>query len=184
MNENRRFLYLIPLAGVLAIPQILFFWLAPPADCRYVVYIFCTVLTIAHAVMTFYSVNAFGIRRSAATVAVGAVEVLGALIAGAILLANQSSIRTAAFCLSIFSVVYIASEVLLLLPAMNEPIPEQRASQRQAQPSDPARSPQPVQTGELDYQRRMALQHEAIYRPTRPTPARTDQCQPTPPPLP
>jgi len=184
MNENRRFLYLIPLAGVLAIPQILFFWLAPPADCRYVVYAFCTVLTIAHAVMTFYSVNAFGIRRSAATVTVGAVEVLGALIAGAILLASLSSVRTAAFCLSIFSVIYIASEVLLLLPAMNEPAPEQRNPHRQARPNDPARPVPPAQTGELDYQRPMALQHEAIYRPARPAPARTAECQPTPPPLP
>jgi hypothetical protein len=115
MDEDRRFLYLFPLFGALAIPQILFFWLAPPADCYYVVYAFCTVLMIAHAVVTFYAVSVFGIRRSAAVVTVGAASVLDAMIAGAILLANMSSIRSAAFCLSIFTVVYIASEAWFIL---------------------------------------------------------------------
>lgn len=184
MNENRRLLYLIPLVGILAIPQILFFWLAPKVDCYFAVYIFGTLLTMIHAALSFYMLNTYGVRRAAATVTVGAVIATALLIVGAILLGGAATVRTACFSLAVVTVIYVICEVLLMLTVMKEPAPERANPSGHPAAREPQRVCAPNADSDLNYRQRMALQHEALYRPQNPAPARPARQTPAPPPLP
>lgn len=132
MRANRFAFYLIPLLGIAAIPQILFFWLAPEVQCYITVYVFGTIITLAQLIITFAAWMRFGVRRTAAITVVGCCISLAMWIAGGILLGFSASIRTALYCLSIIAVVYVAAVTPLILSVLDAPEENRQTPQMDA----------------------------------------------------
>lgn len=104
----KKHLYIIPLFLFEVMIQLGFFWLAPMCECRWVVYSFLTVMTVAHLVVTFVLTTNNGIRKSAATVVAG--SFIQAVIIGAVvlLLAVGASVRSALFLMLMLMALYTA----------------------------------------------------------------------------
>ena len=87
--------------GVVLLPQLLFFWLAPQdAAARWAVYIVGTVLTFLLTCMSFGVCWYVGVRRGAAMAAVSGVFDAAVVGVCAALLASDASVRTALFSLA------------------------------------------------------------------------------------
>lgn len=148
MRTNRFALYLIPLLGIAAIPQILFFWLAPEVQCYITVYVFGTVITAAQLIVSFVMWMKFGTRKSAAVTAVGSGITLAMLLAGGILLATGATVRTAIYCLAVISVIYVAAVTPLILSVLDAPAEDRQTPSAGAgygtayNPEMPDQSPQ------------------------------------------
>ena len=84
--------------GVVLLPQLLFFWLAPQdAAARWAVYIVGTVLTFLLTCMSFGVCWYVGVRRGAAMAAVSGVFDAAVVGVCAALLASDASVRTALY---------------------------------------------------------------------------------------
>lgn len=94
--------------GVVLLPQLLFFWLAPQdAAARWAVYIVGTVLTSLLTCMSFGVCWYVGVRRGAAMAAVSGVFDAAVVGVCAALLASDASVRTALFSLGALVLLYI-----------------------------------------------------------------------------
>ena len=94
--------------GVVLLPQLLFFWLAPQdAAARWAVYIVGTVLTFLLTCMSFGVCWSVGVRRGAAMAAVSGVFDAAVVGVCAALLASDASVRTALFSLGALVLLYI-----------------------------------------------------------------------------
>lgn len=94
--------------GVVLLPQLLFFWLAPQdAAARWAVYIVGTVLTFLLTCMSFGVCWYVGVRRGAAMAAVSGVFDAAVVGVCAALLASDASVRTALFSLGALVLLYI-----------------------------------------------------------------------------
>lgn len=94
--------------GVVLLPQLLFFWLAPQdAAVRWAVYIVGTVLTFLLTCMSFGVCWYAGVRRGAAMAAVSGVFDAAVVGVCAALLASDASVRTALFSLGALVLLYI-----------------------------------------------------------------------------
>ena len=110
---TKKYLYIIPLFLLEVMIQLGFFWLAPMNDCRWVVYSFLTVMTIAHFVITFKIMAQHGVRKSIATVVSGSVIQLIIIGATILLLMVGATIRSSLFLLLMLMTLYIAVIVIL-----------------------------------------------------------------------
>lgn len=94
--------------GVVLLPQLLFFWLAPQdAAARWAVYIVGTVLTFLLTCMSFGVCWYAGVRRAAAMAAVSGVFDAAVVGVCAALLDSDASVRTALFSLGALVLLYI-----------------------------------------------------------------------------
>lgn len=109
----KKYLFIIPLFLLEVMVQLGFFWLAPAYECRWVVYAFLTVMTVAHLVVTYVLMVQHGPRKAAATIVAG--SFIQALNIGAtiFLLAVNSTIRSASFLMLMLMVLYVAIETIL-----------------------------------------------------------------------
>lgn len=109
----KKYLFIIPLFLLEVMVQLGFFWLAPEYACRWVVYSFLTVMTVAHLVITYVLLVQHGPRKAAATIVAG--SFIQALNIGAtiFLLAVNSTIRSASFPMLMLMVLYAAIETIL-----------------------------------------------------------------------
>lgn len=99
---------LLAMVGVILLPQLLFFWLAPTdAAARWAVYICGTLLTILLTSMVFGPCWYFGVRRAAALAAVSGVFDAVVTAVCAVLLATDANVRTALFALGALVLLYI-----------------------------------------------------------------------------
>lgn len=109
----KKYLYIIPLFLFEVMVQLGFFWLAPKCECRWVVYSFLTVMTVAHLVVTFVLTSNNGVRKSAATVVAGSfiqVVIIGAVV---LLLAVGASVRSSLFLMLMLMALYTAVVTIL-----------------------------------------------------------------------
>lgn len=104
----KKYLYIIPLFLLEVMIQLGFFWLAPMCECRWVVYFFLTIMTIAHLVITFVFMIKYGVRKYAATIVAG--SFIQAIIMGAVilLLTVEASVRSALFLMLMLLALYAA----------------------------------------------------------------------------
>jgi hypothetical protein len=115
----------ISLLGIAAIPQLLFFWLAPGAPCLIAVYCFGTALTAVHFVLACVLAGKLGARRAAAPILTGTAVWLCLLACGGVLLVRGAAVRSAVFCLATLCTVYLAlvSQLLQYLLAHSAAAP-------------------------------------------------------------
>ena len=129
---NKKIIMLIPVFGLFIIPQLLYFWLAPDVACNIVIYCFGTVLTISHLILSYTLAIKREIRVIAGVVTVGTIVWIIDLIAGAILLGVNASVRTSVFSLLIILVAYTICVVTLLCTTEDESISDKdRGSENQ-----------------------------------------------------
>lgn len=145
MNK-KSLLLIVSLLGIAAIPQLLYFWLAPEAACEKVVYWFCTAFTVVHLGLCFYLWQTYAPRRAAAFVLVGSSILLCTLIAGALFLTLNVAARTAAYALTVMAVLYVVCTALLTAHLVAER-PERESS------GSMYAAYEPVYTREQDYDR-------------------------------
>ena len=119
MNK-KSLLLLVSLLGIAAIPQLLYYWLAPGVACGKVVYWFGTVFTVAHLGLCYYLWQTYAARRAAAFVLVGSSILLCAFVAGALFLAIGAAVRTAAYALAVIAVLYVVCSGMLIAPLLAE----------------------------------------------------------------
>lgn len=112
---KNKYLSIIPLAGVAAIPQLLFWWLSPEAAaCRNAVYAFLTAMTVIHLSFFYFLWLRKGIRRAAAPLLVSSVICTVMLIVAGGLIMLNVDIRSAVFAMSIGATVYLSCTAMLL----------------------------------------------------------------------
>lgn len=145
MNK-KSLLLIVSLLGIAAIPQLLYFWLAPEAACEKVVYWFCTVFTVVHLGLCYYLWQVYAARRAAAFVLVGSSILLCTLIAGALFLTLDAATRTAAYALTVMAVLYVICTAMLTAH-----IPAERAERESA--GNMYAAYEPVYTREQEYDR-------------------------------
>ena len=102
------------LAAIVLIPQLLFWWLAPDLEARWVVYIAGTVLTAGIPAAFFMTWRKTDIRRTAALLIVSAVLEGAAIALSALLLATDTSVRSSVFAF----IIMILADVSILIPMM------------------------------------------------------------------
>ena len=136
---------LLAMIGVVLLPQLLFFWLAPQdAAARWAVYIVGTVLTFLLTCMSFGVCWYAGVRRGAAMAAVSGVFDAAVVGVCAALLASDASVRTALFSLGALVLLYIICAAPLttgleeLEPGGPRPAPAKQPMQPQHPAPDPA----------------------------------------------
>lgn len=112
--NRKNMLTIIPLIGIAAIPQLIYFWLAPDTSASLTVYIFGTIFTIVHLTLCFILMWKHSTRRVAATIIVGSIIYLIVLITSAFLLLNDSTVRTSIYSLSIHAVLYLICTLSLM----------------------------------------------------------------------
>lgn len=100
-------------AAVFAIPQLLFFWLAPHAACRMTVYGFMTGYTLLHLLFCAFIWARKGMRVAAAPVHLSTVFVTVELAVCVILLAAGASPSAAALSLVIPGLIHFLAEAVL-----------------------------------------------------------------------
>lgn len=113
-DMNKKSLMLIPVFGLFAIPQLLYFWLAPETESSIAVYCFGTVLSIVHLLLAYYLAITKEIRVVMGTIVIGTVVWIAGLITGGILLGADATNRTAVFAMMIVCVSYIICVISLL----------------------------------------------------------------------
>ena len=105
---NRKYLYIIPLMLVEVVIQLGFFWLAPDNECRWLVYLFLTVMTVVHLAIAFVMINVYGARRSAAAIVAGSFVQLVIIGVSILLLLVNAPIRSTIYPELILAVSYVA----------------------------------------------------------------------------
>ncbi|MEN6595124.1 MAG: hypothetical protein ABFC31_09320 [Clostridiaceae bacterium] len=120
MNK-KSLLLLVSLLGIAAIPQLLYFWLAPEAVCGNFVYWFGTVFIVLHLGLSYLLWQTYDTRRVAAFVLVGSSILLCTLVVGALFLAIGAAVRTAVYALAVIAVLYVVCSGLLIAPLLAEP---------------------------------------------------------------
>lgn len=103
---NKKLLYLFPLLGIIVILQLVFFWMAPKAECSIAVYVITTLMTTMHMGISYGLWYVKGMRRSLAVILVGTVISAVLIIVSGGMLFNMATVRTALFGLSIISLIY------------------------------------------------------------------------------
>ena len=96
-----------------AIPQILFFWLAPEAVCRNTVYGFMTGYTFLHLLACVFLRLRKGMRIAAAPIYLSTLFLAAEYAACGILLAVNASASTAAFALVILGLIHVLTMSVL-----------------------------------------------------------------------
>lgn len=120
MNKNYS---LIPVVmAIMIIPQLLFWWLAPVTNARYVIYAGGTILTIgipAAFLVTYWNSNLC--KTTGLSVVCSFLEIL-AVVLSAVLLEMHASVRTAVYVFMIALMVC----VIILIPLINSVLKLQR----------------------------------------------------------
>ena len=109
---KKNYLYIIPLFLLEMIFQLAFFWLAPDCECKWIVYIVISAMTISHLVLSFVLTDRFGIRRSAATIVSGTFIQVIMVSAGVILLFSQADKKNAVFSMVLLALFYALTVML------------------------------------------------------------------------
>lgn len=109
----KKYLFIIPLFLLEVMVQLGFFWLAPEYACRWVVYSFLTVMTIAHLVVSYVLMVQHGPRKAAATIVAGSFVQTLNIGATVLLLAVNSTIRSVSFLMLMLMVLYAAIVTIL-----------------------------------------------------------------------
>ena len=107
MEKRTLLLAGIPIAGLLVVANLLFFWLAPDVDCKLLVYGFSLSVILIQGVTSGVLWHCFGAQKATPMVVSGTSFALGILVAGGIMLALEAPFQTALYFLIVFSVLYL-----------------------------------------------------------------------------
>lgn len=107
MEKRTLLLAGIPIAGLLVVANLLFFWLAPDVGCKLLVYGFSMGVILIQGVTSGVLWHCFGAQKATPMVVSGTSFALGILVAGGIMLALEAPFQTALYFLIIFSVLYL-----------------------------------------------------------------------------
>jgi len=105
---TKKYLYIIPLFLLEVMIQLGFFWLAPTCECRWVVYSFLTVMTIAHLMITFVLITRYGVRKCASTIVAGSFIQTIIIVATVFLLIANVTVRSSLFLMLMLMALYVA----------------------------------------------------------------------------
>lgn len=116
---NKNYTMIPVLIAALLIPQLLFLWLVPYAVvARLAVYVGGTVLTIAATMVLFITYWKCGLRRAVGlAVMVGVLELI-VVIACAILVVLDASIRSSVYALSIIGLIHLICMIPMTVSAL------------------------------------------------------------------
>lgn len=112
---NKKLLFILPLIGIASIPQLLYFWYKPEAECGLAVYLFGTIMTLVHLVLGYALWYQKGTRRTVPVIIVGSIVIFIMIIAGGGMLMGMASVRTAVFALSIVTIMYFVIVSMLII---------------------------------------------------------------------
>lgn len=164
---------MIPLlAALVLIPQLLFWWLAPPAAARMAVYAAGTFLTVAIPAVYLLAYRRAALRRTAGLGVVCAVLELAAVLLSAALLAANASVRSALFAFALAALV----SLMALLPLVSSALREPRTGTRLAAA--------PTGPGEESFSQSQPRHGDGPAVPPRPRPAAETSGQTPPAPRP
>lgn len=107
MEKRTLLLAGIPIAGLLVVANLLFFWLAPDVDCKLLVYGFSLGVILIQGVTSGVLWHCFGAQKATPMVVSGTSFALGILVAGGIMLALDAPFQMALYFLIVFSVLYL-----------------------------------------------------------------------------
>lgn len=107
MEKRTLLLAGIPIAGLLVVANLLFFWLAPDVDCKILVYGFGLGIILIQGIVSGVLWHCFGAQKATPMVVSGTSFALGILVAGGIMLALEAPFQTALYFLIVFSVLYL-----------------------------------------------------------------------------
>lgn len=101
------------MAAVFAVPQLLFFCLAPDVPCKMTVYGFMTGYTLFHLLWSLFLWERKGTRIAVAPVHLSTAFVVTELAGCAILLAVKATISAAVYSLIILGLIHFLAEAIL-----------------------------------------------------------------------
>ena len=110
MEKRTLLLTGIPIAGLLVVANILFFWLAPDVGCKLLVYGFSLGVILIQGVASGILWHCFGTQKATPMIVSGTSFALGILVAGGIMLALEAPFQTALYFLIVFSVLYLSKD--------------------------------------------------------------------------
>ena len=97
----------IPASGILAVANLLFFWLAPDVSCKILVYGFCSGVILIQGITTAVLWYYVGLPKALPVAVSGTSFALGIVISGGLMLALNAPFRMALYFLIVFSVLYL-----------------------------------------------------------------------------
>lgn len=107
MDKKKLLLAGIPITGVAAVANLLYFWLAPNVGCKLLVYGFCFGTLLIQFILSVALRHYSDVQKALPMVVSGSAFSLGVLVAGGMLLAFNAPVRTAFYFLLIFFVLYL-----------------------------------------------------------------------------
>lgn len=107
MEKRTLLLAGIPIAGLLVVANLLFFWLAPDVDCKILVYGFGLGIILIQGIVSGVLWHCFGAQKATPMVVSGTAFALGILVAGGIMLALEAPFQMTLYFLIVFSVLYL-----------------------------------------------------------------------------
>lgn len=107
MKKRTLLLVGIPIAGLLVVANLMFFWLAPDVDCKMLVYGFGLGAILIQGVASGVLWHCFGAQKAIPMIVSGTSFALGILVAGGIMLALDAPFQIALYFLIVFSVLYL-----------------------------------------------------------------------------
>lgn len=183
MDKKKLLLFGIPVAGLLIVANLLYFWLAPNVGCKFLVYGFCFGCILFQCTLSIVLHHYLGIPKTLPVIISGSAFSLGTLVAGGMLLALNAPSRTALYFLLIFSILYLICVGYLSCAAAHELLSNAPANQTRLSVRERVkaffRELSPRRSGETAAQKHVRNKQ----RPNRSEPA-SDQLQSSPPPLP
>lgn len=112
MKRKTNWSWIVAIVCVLvAMPQVLFFWLSPPVQAKWAVYIGGTAITAGIAAVICWTVTKYGIRKSAAPTIAGIVLHIITVLISAWLLAIDSPLR-GVVCMFLFGPGFASIAIL------------------------------------------------------------------------
>ncbi len=97
----------IPALGLLAVINLLYFWIAPNVPCKMVVYAFGVAVILVQTVTTTLLWHFCGSEKATASLVSGSSFGLGIIAACGVLLSLNAPVKTAVFFLTVFTVLYL-----------------------------------------------------------------------------
>lgn|GEM_PF-6223950 len=119
-GEKKRFLVVIPVCGLFALMQVLFFWLAPESDSKQILYGFMTGMLLIYCCMAIFAVIRLSWRLSMPFLVSGGLVVSGFAMAVVMSFLQQAGKRTAMYLGVSFLLLYLIIALPILLSLSGE----------------------------------------------------------------
>ena len=108
--------------SVIAILQLMFFWIVPMTKSFAAVYPFYTALTVAHVALSAYFSQKYKFQSCFIAILIGGFVVLGEVVGGILMGVLCDSLRTVLFVESIITIAYVFVITLLISISAKEAV--------------------------------------------------------------